>query len=73
MAKWIKKAIKHKGALHRTLGVPEGEKIPEAKLEAAAHSKDPTTRKRAALAETLKGMHHSDDDKLNKRYGAKKD
>ena len=27
--KWIQEAIKNKGALHRTLGVPEGKKIPE--------------------------------------------
>lgn len=58
MAKnWIKGAIKHPGALHRSLGVPEGQKIPASKMAAAAHSKNPTTRKRAALAKTLKGMH----------------
>lgn len=55
--KWIQGAIKHPGALHRSLGVPEGEKIPAAKLAAAAHSSNPTTRRRAALAKTLKGMH----------------
>lgn len=53
---WIKGAIKHKGALHKTLGVPEGKKISEKKLEKAEHSKNPTTRKRAQLAETLKHM-----------------
>ena len=58
MAKnWIKGAIKHPGALHRELGVPQGQKIPAAKLKAAANSKDPTLRKRAQLAETLAGMH----------------
>ena len=58
MAKnWIKGAIKHPGALHRSLGVPEGQKIPAKKLAAASHSGNPTTRKRAALAKTLKGMH----------------
>lgn len=55
--KWIQGAIKHPGALHRSLGVPEGEKIPAAKLAAAAHSSNPTTRRRVALAKTLKGMH----------------
>lgn len=50
---WIKGAIKHKGALHETLGVSTGKKIPEAKLKKAEHSKNPTTRKRANLAETL--------------------
>ena len=59
--RWIKSAIKHPGALHRQLGVPEGEKIPEAKLEAASHSDNPTLRKRANLAKTLKGMHRSHD------------
>jgi len=54
--KWIQGAIKHKGALHKTLGVPEGKKIPEKKLQKAEHSKNPTTRKRAVLAETLKKM-----------------
>ena len=58
MAKnWIKGAIKHPGALHRTLGVPEGEKIPASKLAAAKHSSNPTTAKRANLASTLKKMH----------------
>lgn len=50
---WIAGAIKHPGALHRDLGVPEGEKIPAAKLAAAKHSDNPTTRKRANLAATM--------------------
>ena len=54
---WIAGAIKHPGALHKELGVPEGKKIPEKKLEKAEHSKNPVERKRANLAETLKGMH----------------
>lgn len=57
MSKWIQKAIKHPGALHKTLGVPEGEKIPPAKLAAAKNSSNPTTRKRANLASTLGNMH----------------
>lgn len=52
--KWIQVAIKHPGALRKKLGVKEGHKIPEKKLEKAEHSKNPTTRKQAALAETLK-------------------
>lgn len=56
---WIAGATKNKGALHRALGVPEGENIPPAKLAAAKNSKNPTTRKRAALAETLKKMHRN--------------
>ena len=58
MAKnWIKGAIKHPGALHRELGVPEGKKIPASKLAAAKHSSNPTERKRSNLASTLKKMH----------------
>ncbi len=58
--KWIAGAVKHPGALHRELGVPEGKKIPAKKLEKAEHSKNPKLAKRAHLAETLKGMHHKD-------------
>lgn len=57
MAKhWIAGAIKHPGALHKSLGVPEGEKIPAKKLARAAKSSNPTTRKRVALAKTLGRM-----------------
>lgn len=70
MAKWIKGATKNKGALHRNLGVPEGKKIPEKKLEAASHSKNPTIRKEAALAKTLKGFHKPSHSKMkSKMYG----
>lgn len=55
--KWIQGAISHPGALHKQLGVPQGKKIPAAKLAAATHSKDPLLRKRANLAETLGKMH----------------
>jgi hypothetical protein len=55
--KWIQSAIKHPGALRKTLKVKKGEKIPTAKLKKAEHSKNPTTAKRARLAETLKKMH----------------
>lgn len=54
---WIKGAIKHPGALHDDLGVPQGQTIPPAKLEAATHSSNPTVRRRATLAKTLKRMH----------------
>ena len=53
--KWIQKAIKHPGALHKELGVPEGKKIPEKTLEKAA-KKGGKEGRRARLAETLKGM-----------------
>lgn len=55
--KWIQNAIQHKGALRKTLHAKEGEKIPAAKLKKAEHSKNPTTRKRANLAKTLKKLH----------------
>ncbi len=54
--KWIKGAIKHPGKLHRELGVPQGEKIPAKKLAKAVKSKNPTIRKEANLAKTLKKM-----------------
>jgi len=54
---WIKGAIKHPGALHKQLGVPQGQKIPAKKLHAAA-AKGGTLGKRARLAETLGKMHH---------------
>lgn len=54
---WIKDAIKKPGALRKSLDVKEGENIPESKLKKAEHSKNPKTKKRAVLAETLKKMH----------------
>ncbi len=55
--KWIQKATsKNKGKLHRELGVKEGEKIPAKKLNKAEQSKNPTIRKEANLAKTLKGL-----------------
>ena len=55
---WIKNAINpdNKGALHKTLGVPEGKKIPTKKLEQASNSKNSLTRKRANLAGILKSF-----------------
>jgi hypothetical protein len=55
--KWIQGAIKHPGALRKSLHVKEGEKIPTAKLKKAEHSKNPTTAKRAHLANTLRNLH----------------
>lgn len=54
---WIAGAIKHPGALHRKLNVPEGEKIPASKMAQAEHSSNPTERKEASLAHTLAGFH----------------
>lgn len=54
--KFIQRAIKHPGALHKQLHVPEGKKIPEKKLEKAAHAKGKLGQ-RARFAETLKSLH----------------
>ena len=54
--KWIAGAIKHPGALHRSLKVPAGQKIPAKALEAAAE-KGGTTGRRARLAKTLRSFH----------------
>ena len=53
MRKWISKAIKKPGALHKSLGVPEDEKIPATKLKAAADAPGKMGR-RARLALVLK-------------------
>jgi hypothetical protein len=55
--KFIAGAIKHPGALHRQLNVPQGQKIPARKLVAARKSSDPALRRRAVLAKTLAGFH----------------
>jgi hypothetical protein len=56
MANWIAAAVKHKGALHRSLKVPMGKKIPLAALAIAA-KKGGKMGQRARLAETLRGFH----------------
>jgi hypothetical protein len=52
---WIAGAIKHPGALRKTLGVKAGEKIPACKLAKAAE-KGGKTGQRARLAQTLRKM-----------------
>jgi len=47
---WIQGAIKKPGALRKSLGVKEGEKIPKAKLAAAAKKDGKITK-----ADILKG------------------
>ena len=51
--KWIQEMHMKKGALHKELGVKQGEKIPASKLKKAEKSESPTLKKRAVLAETL--------------------
>jgi hypothetical protein len=53
---WIKGAIKHPGALHKELGVKQGEKIPAKKLAKAAKSGSPKEKRQVALAKTLSKM-----------------
>ena len=53
--KWIQKAISKPGALRKSMGVKEGEKIPAKKLAAAA-KKPGKTGQRARLAQTLKSF-----------------
>lgn len=56
--KFIQKAIKKPGALHKQLGVPEDEKIPKTKLQAAAKKGNTKLAKRARLALTLEKLPH---------------
>jgi len=53
---FIKAAIKKPGQLHRDLHVPQGKKIPAAKVKAAA-KKPGKVGQRARFAQTLKRMH----------------
>jgi len=54
--KWIQKAIKNPGGLHRALNVPEGDKIPPGKMAEAANSKNEHVRRMAAFAKRLSKM-----------------
>lgn len=55
--RWVQFALAsgHKGALHRALRIPEGQKIPLAKLKAAA-KKPGKVGRMARLAETLRNL-----------------
>jgi hypothetical protein len=55
---FIKGAIKKPGALHSDLGVPQGKKIPPAKIAAAA-KKPGKVGQRARFAQTLAGLRKS--------------
>lgn len=59
----------HKGALHRALGVPEGEKIPAGKMAKAKVSKNPHVRRMAASAKGLKAMHKGKRHRKTDRIG----
>lgn len=47
----IKKS--RRGLLHAKLGVPQGQKIPMAKIERAMHSRSPALRKEANFAKNF--------------------
>lgn len=51
---WVNKAIKKPGALREQLDVPKGQKIPAAKLNAAAKAPGKLGQ-RARLAKTMRG------------------
>jgi len=53
---WIAGAIKHKGALHKQLGIAPGKKILAKKLNTAA-KKGGILGQRARLAKTLSKLH----------------
>ena len=53
---WIQKAIKHPGALRKSLGVSGDRTIPAAKLRKAAKAPG-LLGQRARFAETLMNMH----------------
>jgi hypothetical protein len=50
--KWIQGADIKKGGLHKSLGIPQGQKIPKSTLEAAAQ-RPGKVGKQARLAETF--------------------
>lgn len=53
--KWIQKANIKKGGLHKSLDIPQGQKIPAKKVAAAA-KRGGKVGKQARLAETFRKM-----------------
>lgn len=54
--KWIQKAIKHPGKLHKELGVPEDDTIPMSKIDSKIkelEKKDDLTKKESKLLRRL--------------------
>lgn len=68
VANFIKGAIKKPGALHKDLGVPMGQKIPKAKIMAAA-AKPGKVGQRARFAETLGTMKKAGGGKISAPRG----
>lgn len=54
---WIAGALGKPGQLHKDLGIPLGEKIPQGRLRNAARQSG-VVGQRARLAITLEGFHH---------------
>lgn len=56
----LRRALHHlrKGGLHRALGIPEDQPIPQARLEAAKHSSNEHVRHMANFAATMESWHH---------------
>lgn len=50
---WMQGAVKNPGGLHRALGIPQGQKIPAARLAAAKNSTNPRIKRMANLAATF--------------------
>lgn len=46
------------GGLHRALGIPEDEKIPQDRLDKAANSSNSHVAHMANMAKTMEGFHH---------------
>jgi len=49
--RWMEKL--KKGGLHRALGVPEGQPIPESKMKKAAHSRSGHVKKMVQAAKNM--------------------
>lgn len=48
-----------KGKLHRELGIPTSQKIPQGRLNSATHSTNPEIRRDAIRAKTMEGWDHT--------------
>jgi hypothetical protein len=53
---WIEHSGIAKGGLHRTLGIPQGKKIPASKIKQAENSSNPKEEKEGVLAATFRKM-----------------
>jgi hypothetical protein len=67
---WISGATKNKGGLHRSLGVPEGQKIPPERIRAAA-KRPGLVGRQARLAMTLTGLKKTGGSSLVEAAGKK--